>query len=961
MNRSLLLIAALLCSCALSAQRSKKPQKKPGIPQQTAAAERIAGMADRSSTTGQFQQIPFRSVGPTVMSGRVVDIDVNPLKPSEFYVAYASGGLWHTTNNGTSFSPIFDHEAVMTIGDIAVNWESRTLYVGTGENNSSRSSYSGIGMYKSTNNGQTWEHLGLPESHHIGRIALHPTNPNVLWVAVLGHLYSSNPQRGVYVSEDAGKTWKQTLHVSENAGAIDLIIDPNDIGNLYAATWDRQRRAWDFIEGGTGSGIHHSADGGITWNTITGPESGFPQGAGVGRIGLDLFSQGRTAILYATVDNQDRREPEEDTEEEGLTKHDFEDMSASAFAGLENKALETFLRANNFPSEVDSTAAKEAVEAGELTAHSFFDYLFDANANLFDTPVKGAEIYRMEKDGSWTRTHKEYIDDLVYSYGYYFGQVRVHPNDPTRLYTMGVPLVKSHDGGKEWESISGENVHADHHALWINPNLEGHLINGNDGGINISYDDGETWIKCNNPAVGQFYTVQIDNAEPYNIYGGLQDNGVWKGPSTYEAGDYWHQSGRYPYASLLGGDGMQVEIDPRDNTTLYTGYQFGNYYRINTATDDYHYFQPKHALGERPLRWNWQTPIDLSTHNPDILYMGSNKLHRSMDQGDSWTTISEDLTRGGKPGDVTYGTLTSITESEFAFGQLAVGSDDGLVHVSRDGGASWKQVYSDQSQRWASRVQWSTHEEGRLYIALTGYRWDDFSAHVLVSEDYGHTWSSLSEDLPMEPVNVIREDPRHADILYVGTDHGLYATTDRGQNWEGLGNMPAAPVHDLVLHAGSGDLIVGTHGRSIYVGNTSMLSEWLEEEKPAFMASEIGTVRARGWGNSWSNWADINEAEVNLDYYSGQKQTLSFEWQTADSTSLSTWKMEALPGFGSLLLDMTLSEASAQLLHEQRMEEDPELDALEASDDGNHYIVEGTYRLIIRVNDEEYTQEIVIE
>lgn len=945
-----LLLAGLMLACTTDAdaQRGRKPKKLPGIPQPTEAQARIDGSADRNANS-TLGGITFHSVGPTVMSGRVVDVAVNPNRPSEFYVAYASGGLWHTENNGTSFTPLFDREAVMTIGDIAVDWNNGAIYVGTGENNSSRSSYSGVGMYKSTDGGDTWTWMGLPDSHHIGRIVLHPTNPAVMWVAVLGHLYSANENRGVYKTTDGGRSWTKTLYVHENAGAVDLLVNPMDPNELYAATWDRQRRAWDFIEGGTGSGIHKSTDGGESWTLVTGPESGFPQGDGVGRIGLDLFAQGRTRTVFAVLDNQDRRAPEEDEDAPALEKGDFNGMTAAAFAAVNNADLEEFLRDNGFPEDTDSTSAKEAVAAGELTPTAFFDYLYDANANLFDTPVKGAEVYRMNPDGTWSRTHEEPIDDLVYSYGYYFGQIRVHPNDPSRLYIMGVPLVKSEDGGATWSSINRDNVHADHHALWVNPDLDGHLINGNDGGINISYDDGESWIKCNNPAVGQFYTVQVDNAEPYNIYGGLQDNGVWKGPSTYEASESWHQSGRYPYGELMGGDGMQVEVDPRDNATVYTGYQFGNYYRIDTRTDDYHYFQPRHDLGERPLRWNWQTPIELSTHNADILYMGSNKLHRSFDQGTTWETVSDDLTRGGKPGDVSYGTLTSISESTFGFGVLAAGSDDGLVHVSRDGGTTWNQAYNSQAQRWVTRVVWSTHQEGRLYITLNGYRWDDFSARVLVSEDYGQSWNSLAGDLPMEPVNVILEDPVNADILYVGTDHGLYASLNRGADWQRLGNLPATPVHDLVIQPREHDLVVGTHGRSIWVGNVATLAGWMAAGEPEVYLAPIPNIRHReGWGNAWNQWMDPNTPEFSVNGHFGNKQGLTLELHTADSLMVHAEKCPHMGvGFATLDVPVYVPENAAQKLHEHLQEADPERDAPEAADDGNFYLPPGEYRMVL--------------
>ncbi|HFA52166.1 MAG TPA: glycosyl hydrolase, partial [Bacteroidetes bacterium] len=565
-------------------------------PAYTPAPERLQNSDKRKAMLEQslVKNVPFKSIGPSVFSGRVADVDVRPENPTFFYVAYASGGLWKTENNGQSFTPLFDNEAVMSIGDIAVDWPNNSVWVGTGEVNSSRSSYSGVGMFKSTDGGETWQHKGLPESHHIGRVLVHPSDPNTVWVAVLGHLYSPNEERGIYKTTDGGETWNRVLFVDENTGAIDLVIDPQNPNILYAATWHRERRAWDFVESGEGSGIYKSIDGGNNWTLLSTSESGFPTGKGAGRIGLDAAVKNGKTILVAVIDNQNRR-PKEDKKEKGLTKDALRDMSAEAFLKLEEKDIEKYLKDNNFPKKYTPKKVKKMVRKHEIKPAALAEYLDNANAQLFDTPVVGAEVYSSDDGGlTWAKTHEGYLDDVYYSYGYYFGQIRVAKQQPEKLYIFGVPILVSEDGGKNWQTINSPNVHSDHHALWVDPARNGHLILGNDGGINISYDGGENWVKCNTPSVGQFYHIAVDMEQPYNVYGGLQDNGSWYGPHTFKASTRWHATGHYPYRSFAGGDGMQTAVDTRDNNTIYGGFQFGFYFRINKKTGKKKRITPRH-------------------------------------------------------------------------------------------------------------------------------------------------------------------------------------------------------------------------------------------------------------------------------------------------------------------------------------------------------------------------------
>ncbi|MEM9848222.1 MAG: glycosyl hydrolase, partial [Bacteroidota bacterium] len=880
-------------------------------------------------------------------------IEVSSNDPTHFYVAYASGGLWKTTNNGMSFEPSFEEEIVMTIGDIAVDWENNTIWLGSGEVNSSRSSYAGVGMYKSEDGGKTWTHKGLAESHHIGRVVLHPNDPNTLWVAVLGHLYSPNEERGVYKTTDGGNSWEQVLYVNENAGAVDLLIDPQHPDVLYAATWERTRRAWDFTEAGAGSGIHKSTDGGKTWQLLNTDKSGFPTGEGVGRIGLAMNGNN----LYAILDNYDRRPKEEDADKkDALTKEDFRAMDKAAFVKLDQKKLQKFLDDNRFPEKYSADAVLEMVEQNEIKPIALVEYLETANSLLFDTPVIGAEVYRSKDGGkTWTKTHDKYLDAVYNSYGYYFGQIRVAPNDPEKLYIMGVPVLRSDDGGKNWTSINGSNVHADHHDLWVSPSRNGHLILGNDGGINISYDDGETWNKCNSPAVGQFYSVAVDQAEPYNIYGGLQDNGVWKGAHTYEASERWHSTGQYPYKSIMGGDGMQVAIDTRDNATVYTGFQFGNYFRLNTQTGERQYLTPKHELGDRPLRWNWQAPIHLSVHNQDIFYMGSHQLHRSFNQGNDFETISGDLTTGGRQGDVAFSTLASIHESPLKFGLLYTGSDDGLIHVSKDGGNNW-QLITDGLPKdlWVSRVQASQHQESVVYASLNGYRWDDFAAYVYRSDDYGTTWTRIGTDLPLEPVNVIKEDPVNPNLLYVGTDHGLYISLDQGTTFMAMdGTIPAVAVHDLVVHKAAKDLILGTHGRSFYVADVEELQQLQDSilQKPLHTFDLATTRHSSRWGNSFAWWYESDEPEMTIPYFIGTDGNVSFTIASAEQPNypLYSWTSKATKGLNYEPYHFQLDASKVATV--QKWLDKKEADVqLEKADNGKYYLPKGAYVVKIQKN-----------
>ena len=794
----------------------------------TPASERLNGLAQRKLLQSQslLKDINFRNIGPSVMSGRVVDVDVNPKDPTEFYVAYATGGLWHTTNNGQSFVPVFDHENVIGIGDIAVNWQDGEIWVGTGEANSSRSSYSGIGIYKSIDTGRTWQYLGLPETQHIGKIMLNPKNNNIAWIAATGHLYSPNKERGVYKTTDGGKTWKQTLYIDDNTGAIDMDMNPDNPDELYACMWHRERRAWNFIGSGSTSAIYKSTDGGETWKRITGKSTGFPQDEGTGRIGISVYKS-NPQVIYAILDNQNHR-PDTATRKKDTsryTRNDFKNISKEKFLALDDKKLDSFLIKNDFDKKYRDSSAKELVRTDKIKPDALYDYFIDANSDLYDTPSIGCEIYRSDNGGlSWGKVNLKGLD-LYNTYGYYFGKISVSPVDEKKVIINGFNLMESTDGGKTFKAVDKANTHPDWHGVWINPLRDSNWVAGNDGGCNITYDNGKHWFKANTPPVAQFYAVVVDDAKPYHVYGGIQDNGVWYGSSKnfdsdksgnddeneFEAEDNWKNLG--------GGDGMQVQIDTRDNKTVYFGSQFGEYVRKTIDAGRGKRIHPMPDLGAEKFRYNWQTPILLSGFNQDIFYMGSNVFFRSMDKGENMKTLSGDLSKGKREGNVPFGTIVTLGESPIRFGMIYAGTDDGNIQLSKDGGYSWELVSASLPKGlYVSRVVASAYKEGRVYVTLNAYRNDNFNPWLYVSDDFGQTWTQLGKNLPGGPLNVVREDPKYEDILYVGSDNGLYASFNRGNTFMFFGsNLPSVPVHDIAIQKTAGDLVAGTHGRSLYI------------------------------------------------------------------------------------------------------------------------------------------------
>ncbi len=916
--------------CALLAAEEPAVQR-PGPSAPATFAERQTAwerhqLLDRESL---FRGLAWRNVGPVVQGGRVIDIESVPGKPYTFYVAYASGGLWRTENNGVTFEPLFDDQPSIIMGDIALDPSNpETLWVGTGEDNSSRSSYGGYGVFRSDDRGATWRHMGLGDSDRIGRIRVDPRDSNRVYVAVLGKLYTPGGERGVYRTLDGGATWEQVLvaelPVSDSfAGFVDLVLDPVDPNVLYAASWQRSRRPWNFVEGGSASGIWKSTDGGDNWVKLSG---GFPRGAHVGRIGLAV-SASKPGMIYASLDNQELL-PEAlwDMGDGAITAKRLRTMTKDEFLAQDPEEIEDFIRGNDLDTSLDADQLIAMLENDELTLEQLRAELDDANANLFSTDIKGLEVWRSDDAGaSWHRTHDDPVRDVVYTYGYYFGQIRVAPDDPDRIYVLGVPLITSHDGGKTFVSANGRGVHADHQSLWIDPHFSNRVITGNDGGLDVSYDGGKSWLKLDRQPVGQFYTVEVDMAEPYNIYGGLQDNGVLMGSSRSRPGiDAWRRIG--------GGDGMYVQVDPRDNRTTYLGSQFGYYSRIG-ADGERRSARPRDLLGEPALRYNWSSPILLSEHNRDILYFGANKLYRSLDQGETWRAISPDLSRSPERGDVAFGTLTTIAESSEEFGLLWAGTDDGQVHVSDDGGREWRDVAAGlPADRWVTRVVASRHQRDRAYLSLSGYRDDDLTAYLYVTEDLGASWASLASGLPAEPINVVKEDPVNSEVLYVGTDRGVYTSLDRGASWQALpAELPNVPVHDLIVHPRERELVAGTHGRSIFILDALPIQELTPEVRasPLHLFPVEPVTYERDWRGRRSRWFHdpLDEPRMTVPFWTADETRVTLLVKDDAGHAVQRLELDAAAGINTFTWDLLLDEELALMAEKARQDEQAEQEA----------------------------------
>ncbi len=736
-----------------------------------------------------LNSFPYRNLGPFRAGAWVVDIAV-PEAPARahrytFYAAARTGGVWKTSNNGTTFEPITDSIGLSSIGAIAVAPSNAdVIWVGSGDNSVTRSALPGSGVYRSTDGGKTWTNAGLRDTQHIARIRIHPTNSDIAWVAAIGHLFSANQERGIFKTTDGGRTWKKVLFVNENTGAIDLALDRRDPNVLYAAMYEYKRYPWRLEDGGPGSGIFKTIDGGSTWQRL---EGGLPQGK-LGRIGLDIC-RSRPDVLYAVVDN------------------------------------------------------------------------FNPGAN--QRPI-GGEVYRTDDAGRTWRKTSAATDDVSRKAGYSFNQIRVDPNNPDRIYITGSNLIASTDSGKTWAGLGRgferpfRGAFGDFRSLWIDPEDSGRMLAASDGGVFISYDGGKTCDHFANLQLGEVYALGVDMDQPYHIYAGLQDHENWRGPVNGPS----RSVGIEDWVTTGIGDGMYNEPDP-NGRWLYNTQEFGRLARVDLEQHTRTVIAPTRPQGQPFLRFNWTAPVRLSPHDSRIVYAGAQVLFRSTDRGDHWQEISPDLTTDDPAkitppnGSIQHCTITTISESPAQAGVIWVGTDDGKVQVTRDAGAHWTDTTAQvgasggPADAWVTRVYASRFDPGTAYIAKSRRRQDDFRPFVFRTADFGATWTRLTDGMEGAANVIVEGSP---DLLFAGTDAGVFVSFDRGRRWMPFkANMPAVPVQDMAVHPREGDLAVGSFGRGIWVVNIAPLREiggdFLSNDVYLFAIRPFTQRREGQWGN----------------------------------------------------------------------------------------------------------------
>ena len=725
-----------------------------------------------------LKSFEFRNFAPHRVGAWLGSIAV-PENPGEkykytFFAAPRNGGVFKTTNSGTTFYPVFDKYGVNTIGEVKIApSDPDIVWVGTGDSYNSRSTYAGNGIYKSNDGGETFSFMGLKDSHHITRIVIHPKDKNIVYAASMGHLFSTNEERGVFKTTDGGKTWKKILYVDDKTGVIDLVMNPQNPEMIFAAAYEKTRLPWHLEAGGEGSAVYKTNNGGKKWEKLSG---GLPKGT-LGRIGISLCRT-KPSVIYALIENLNPKDPSKPI----------------------NK---------------------------NLTMDTYRD-------NYYDQLI-GGELYRSDDYGkTWKKMNDPKIN-LSNKAAYSFNQVYTDPNNADKVYVLGVSIFYTLDGGKTWKGIDYEpnqlfpNMFGDVRTFWIDPKDSRHLMVGSDGGLYESFDGGVTTEHHYNIASGEFYSVTTDNKGPYNIYGGLQDHEAWSAPSNNWSGsialDDW---------SIVGaGDGMYVRIDSTGRYAYSTG-QFGQHLKADMVQGKRKNIVPKEEKGKTPYRYTWATPIIISPHNNNVLYTGAQMLLRSNNAGESWSEISPDLTtndsiKSNGRGHIKYCTITTISESPIKEGLLWAGTDDGRIHITTDMGKTWSNCTDALTQAgcpadyWTTSVFASNYDLGTAYISKSGFTRDQFVPLIFKTTDYGKTWKNISSNLPNQPVNVVWEDKDNPLLLFTGTDGGLFVSINGGNNWVQFKNIPPVPVKDLQIHKRENDLLAATYGRGIYVTDITPL------------------------------------------------------------------------------------------------------------------------------------------
>jgi photosystem II stability/assembly factor-like uncharacterized protein len=716
--------------------------------------------------------LTFRNIGPFRTAAWVTEVAV-PETPARdhlytMYAATRSGGLWKTTNAGTTWTVISDSVGAAAVGAVAIApSNSQVVWMGTGDQANTRSSYSGKGVFKSTDAGQTWQFMGLPDSHHIARIVIHPTNPDIVYVAAIGHLFSNNEERGVFRTLDGGKSWKKVLYVNDGVGAIDLVFNRRTPTVLYAAMYDKQRRPWQIVESGPESAIYRTEDAGSTWQRL---EGGLPTGR-IGRIGIDLY-QNNPLVLYAVIENQNPK---------------------------------------------PGAAARDVSATSPLAAG-----------------IIGNELYRTDDGGkAWRK-----VTDVNIAGGkapYSFNQIRIDPHDDRTVIVTSDAMYISRDGGKTWTSDFMRGAFGDFRSMWWDPADRDRIILGSDGGVSVSLDGGRTADYFPNMGVGEAYALGVDMEDPYNVYAGFQDHDSWKGPSNGATGRITLEN----WVTVGPGDGMYNVVDPTDSRWAYNTRELNQMGRMDQRTGVRTNIAPKRSADQPRLRYNWIAPIAMSPHNPRTLYAGAQVLFRSLDRGDTWTEISPDLTTDDpakRALNVPYCTITTIAESPVREGVIWVGTDDGKVQLTQNGGTAWTDLTPSlvaagaRADRWVSRVFPSPYDPATAFVSKNGFRNDDFAPYLYRTTDYGRSWMAINGNLPNAPINVVVQDRKNRQLLFVGNDLGVFVTIDGGARWSRFAaNLPTVAVHDLTIHPRENDLVIATYGRALWTGDVTALQQLTPE------------------------------------------------------------------------------------------------------------------------------------